>query len=56
MKTETTNAYRDIEYRYLELFRDCALSKDFLPLFQKFDEVILFRRNMYRVEEPTKKE
>ena len=56
MKTENTNAYRDIEYRYLELFRNCALSKEFLPVFPKFDKTILFRRNMYRVEEPTKRE
>lgn len=56
MKTEITNVYRDIEYRYLELFRDCALSKEFLPIFQKFDKTILFRRNLYRVEEPTKRD
>ncbi|MDE6861080.1 MAG: hypothetical protein K1V81_09180 [Paramuribaculum sp.] len=56
MKTDNSNFYRDIEYQYLELFRDCALSKEFLPIFQKFDEIIFFRRNMYCVEEPTKKE
>ena len=56
MKTEITNVYRDIEYRYLELFRNCALSKEFLPIFQKFDKTILFRRNMWRVEEPTKRD
>ena len=47
MKTDNSNFYRDIEYQYLELFRDCALSKEFLPIFQKFDEIIFFRRNMY---------
>lgn len=56
MKINNFNFYRDIEYRYLELFRDCALSKEFLPIFQKFNKTILFRRNMYRVEEPTKRE
>lgn len=56
MKINNSNFYRDIEYRYLELFRDCALSKEFLPIFQKFNKTILFRRNMYRVEEPTKRE
>lgn len=56
MKTENTNVYREIEYRYLELFRDCALSKEFLPLFHKFDKTILFRRNIYCVEKPTKRE
>ena len=56
MKTENTDVYRDIEYRYLELFRDCALSKEFLPIFQKFGKTIIFRRNMYCVEEPTKRD
>ena len=56
MTTDNSNFYRDKEYQYLELFRDCTLSKEFLPIFQKFDKTIFFRRNMYRVEEPTKRE
>lgn len=56
MKTDNTNVYRDIEYQYLELFRDCAMSREFTPIFRKFEDKILFRRNMYLVEEPTKKE
>ena len=48
--------YRGIEYRYLELFRNWALSKEFSPILDKLDNTILFSRNIYRVEEPTKKE
>lgn len=56
MKVDTINVYRGTEYRYLELFRDCALSKEFSTLSPKINKIILFRRNIYRVEEPTKKE
>ena len=56
MKIDHTDFYKDLEYRYLELFRDCALSKQFLPISRKFKDTILFRRNIFRVEEPTKKE
>lgn len=56
MKVDTANIYRGIGYRYLELFRNCALSKEFSPILDKFDNTILFRRNIYRVEKPTKKE
>ena len=56
MKVVTANIYRGIEYRYLELFRNCALSKEFSPILDKLKNTILFRRNIFRVEEPTKKE
>lgn len=29
MKTDNIDYYKDIEYRYLGLFRDCTLSKEF---------------------------
>lgn len=56
MNPDNTDFYRDLEYRYLTLFRDCAFSKEFSPILDKFNNTILFRRNLYRVEEPTKKE
>lgn len=55
MKTDNIDVYRSIEYRYLELLRDCVLSKQFSTIFLKFNDSILFRRNIYRVEEPTNK-
>lgn len=56
MRNNNVDIYRDIEYRYLELFKECALSRMFSQLFNKLDDIVLFRRNIYRVEEPTSKE
>lgn len=42
MKTYNIDYYKDIEYRYLQLFRDCTLSKEFSPVFLKFNNTILF--------------
>lgn len=56
MMNDTIEMYRDIEYRYLKLFKECALSRMFSRLFSKLDDIVLFRRNIYRVEEPTSKE
>lgn len=56
MKTYNIDYYKDIEYRYLQLFRDCTLSKEFSPVFLKFNNTILFLHNMFCAEESTKKE
>lgn len=47
MKTDNTDLYREIEYRHLELFRVCFLSKEFLPIFAKLKNTILFQHDMY---------
>lgn len=56
MRNDNVDIYRDIEYRYLELFKECALSRMFSQLFNKLDDIVLFRCNIFRVEEPTSKE
>lgn len=47
-----------MEHKLLELFRDCAISKDFSRLnpWIRDDKAIIFRRNKFCVERPVDKE
>lgn len=52
MKDNTSSTYRDIEYRLLEIFKECAISNDFTRLSQWLEDSIFFRKSRYCAERP----